>query len=76
MFLHQRDTFWETTTQSPGKVIIEKSRGGRFFMEQELKFLGWIGPVWQLLRPVFPCFHGQKKIFKNILDGKNIFGIE
>ena len=34
------------------------------------------GPVWQLLRPVFSCFHGQKKNFKDILDGENIFGIE
>ena len=34
------------------------------------------GPVRQLLRPVFSCFHEQKKIFKNILDGENIFGIE
>ena len=34
------------------------------------------GLVWQLLRPVFSCFHGQKKFFKNILDGVNIFGIE
>ena len=22
-----------------------------------------LGPVWQLLRPVVSCFHGQKKIF-------------
>ena len=34
------------------------------------------GPVQQLLRPVFSCFHEQKKILKNILDGENIFGIE
>jgi hypothetical protein len=34
------------------------------------------GPVWQLLRPVFSCFHGQKKNSKNIVDGENIFGIE
>ena len=33
------------------------------------------GPVRQLLRPVFSCFHGQKKI-KNIVDGENIFDIE
>jgi len=39
------------------------------FMEQELRF----GPVRQLLRPVFSCFHGQKKNFKNIVDGENIF---
>ena len=38
----------------------------------------WAGfwPVRQLLRPVFSCFHNQKKIFKNILDSENIFGIE
>ena len=30
------------------------------------------GPVRQL----FSCFHGQKKDFKNIVDGENIFGIE
>ena len=29
------------------------------------------GPV----RPVFSCFHGQKK-FKNIVDGENKSGIE
>ena len=34
------------------------------------------GPVQQLLRPGFSCFHGQKRVFKNILDGENIFGIE
>ena len=33
------------------------------------------GPVWQLLRPVFSCFHGQKMFFKNILDSENIFDI-
>ena len=33
------------------------------------------GPVRQLLRRFFSCFHGQKKIFKNIADGENIFGI-
>ena len=34
------------------------------------------GPVWQLLRPVFSCFHGQNFFIKNILDIENIFGIE
>ena len=34
------------------------------------------GPVRQFLRPVFSCFHRQKKISKNIVDGENIFGIE
>ena len=26
--------------------------------------------------PVSSCFHGQKKMFKNIVEGENIFGIE
>ena len=34
------------------------------------------GPVRQLLRQVFSCFHGQKKCFNNNVDGENIFGIE
>ena len=56
------------------------------FIEQELRFgldLGRLAlqkKIWadyeQLLRPVFSCFHEQKKILKNILDGENIFGIE
>ena len=33
------------------------------------------GPVWQLLRLFFSCFHGQN-FFKNIVDVENIFGIE
>ena len=41
------------------------------FMEQELRF----GPVRQLLRSVFSCFNGQKKI-KNIVDSENMFGID
>jgi hypothetical protein len=24
------------------------------------------GPVWQLLRPVFSCFHGQKFFLKTL----------
>ena len=34
------------------------------------------GPVRQLLRPVFSCFHEQKINFKNIVEAENIFGIE
>ena len=34
------------------------------------------GLVWQLLRQIFLCFHGQKKVFKNVSDAENIFGIE
>ena len=33
------------------------------------------GLIRQLLRPVFSCFHEQKK-FKHIVEGENIFGIE
>ena len=33
------------------------------------------GPVRQLLKPFFLCFHGQKKS-KNMVDGENILGIE
>ena len=54
------------------KVIIEKSRCGRFFMEQELRFgldlsrlavlkKGVWADYYQLLRVVFPCFQEQKK---------------
>ena len=39
-------------------------------MKQELN-LGWIWAGWpdyeQLLRPVFSCSHGQKKIHEKIL---------
>ena len=36
------------------------------------------GTVWQLLRPVFSCFHGQKNnnLKTLYLDGENIFGID
>ena len=34
------------------------------------------GPVWQLLRPAFSCFHRQNKNCKNIVESENIFGIE
>ena len=46
------------------------------FIEQELRFgldLGRFGNFWGRL---FSCFHEQKTFLKNILDGKNIFGIE
>ena len=46
------------------KVIIEKSRGGRFLTGIEI-WAGF-GPVWQLLRPVFPCFDGKKKVLKTL----------
>ena len=73
MFLHQRDTFWETTTQSPGKVIIEKSRGGRFFMEQELKFLGWIWAGLATFEASFSMFSWAKKKFLKALETVKTF---
>ena len=44
-------------------------------MEQELRFVAGFGPVWQLLRLVFSCFHGQKNFFKNIVYCENIFEV-
>ena len=60
--------FYPTIVQ---KVIIEKSRGGRFLWNRNWD-LGWIWADWhywkknwdnfeQLLSPVFSCFHGKKK---------------
>ena len=46
------------------------------FYGTEIEIWAGFGPVRQLLRPVFSCFHEQNKNFKNILDGENIFGIE
>ena len=31
------------------------------------------GPVWQLLRPVFSCFHGQKFFFTTFWMAKTFF---
>ena len=45
------------------------------FYGTRIEIWAGFGPVWQLLRPVFSCFHGQKN-FKNIVDGENIFSIE
>ena len=44
------------------------------FYGTEIEIWTGFGPVWQLLRPVFLCFHGQK--FKNNADGENKSGIE
>ena len=46
------------------------------FYGTRIEIWAGFGPVRQLLRPVFSCFHEQKKNLKNILDGENIFGIE
>ena len=41
-----------------------------------IKIWAGFGPVRQLLWPVFSCFHGQTKKFKNIVDGEKNFGVE
>ena len=46
------------------------------FYGTRIEIWAGFGPVRQLFRPVFSCFHGQKIFLKNILDSENIFGIE
>ena len=55
---------------------LERSPAVGDFYGTGIEIWAGFGPVRQLLRPVFSCFHGQKNFFKNILDGENIFGIE
>ena len=55
---------------------LERSPAVGDFYWSGIEIWAGFGPVRQLLRPVFSCFHGQKNFFKNILDGENIFGIE
>ena len=55
---------------------LERSPAVGDFYGTRIEIWAGFGPVRQLLRPVFSCFHEQKKILKNILDGENIFGIE
>ena len=56
--------------------LLERSPAVGDFYGTRIEIWAGFGPVRQLLRPVFSCFHEQKKILKNILDGENIFGIE
>ena len=44
------------------------------FYGTRIEIWAGLGPVRQLLRPVFSCFLGQKCFLKNIVDGENIFG--
>ena len=46
------------------------------FYGTRIEIWAGFGPVGQLLRPFFSCFHGQNFFSKNIVDGENIFGIE
>ena len=55
---------------------LERSPAVGNFYGSGIEIWAEFGPVRQLLRPFFSCFHEQKKILKNILDGENIFGIE
>ena len=55
---------------------LERSPAVGDFYGTGIEIWAGFGPVRQLLRPVFSCFHGQRKNFKNILDGENIFGIQ
>ena len=57
------------------KDIIEKSRGGRFLWNRNWD-LGWIWAGLATFEAVFFMFSWEKKVFKNILDGQNIFGIQ
>ena len=40
------------------------------FYGTRIEIWAGFGPVPQLLRPVFSCFHGQKFLIKNIGDGE------
>ena len=42
------------------------------FYETGIEIWAGFGPVWQLLRPVFSCFHGQKKFLKTFQTVKTI----
>ena len=55
---------------------LERSPAVGDFYGTGIEIWAGFGPLRQLFRPVFSCFHEQKKILKNILDGENIFGIE
>ena len=55
---------------------LERSPAVGDFYGTRIEIWAGFGPVRQILRSVFSCFHGQKIFFKNILDGENIFGIE
>ena len=70
-------SFWignNQISQPTAKVIIEKSRGGRFY-GTGIEIWAGFGLVWQFLRPFFHVFMG-KFFLKDIVDGENIFGIE
>ena len=45
------------------------------FYKTGIEIWAGFGPIWQLLRPVFSCFHEQKINSKNIVDFENIGGL-
>ena len=58
------------------KTEHQRSRAVGDFYGTGIEIWAGFGPVRQILRPVFSCFHGQKENFKNIVDGENLFAIE
>ena len=50
--------------QNPCRKSLERSPAVGDFYGTRIKIWAGFGPVRQLLRPVFSCFHGQKKILK------------
>ena len=65
-----------TVQSNPQAKSLERSLAVGDFYGTGIEIWAGFGPVRQLLRPFFSCFHEQKINFKNILDGENIFGIE
>ena len=70
------DLGYRDQTLSVLSKSLERSPAVGDFYGTRIEIWAGFGTVRQLLRPVFSCFHEQKKILKNILDGENIFGIE
>ena len=52
--------------QSRQSKSLQRSRAVGDFYGTGIEIWAGFGPVRQLLRPVFSCFHGQKKILKTL----------
>ena len=57
--------FWQILTTYPLSKSLERSPAVGDFYGTRIEIWAGFGPVRQLLRPVFSCFHVQKKILKN-----------
>ena len=77
--LHQKPVsswgFYVRMSTMKPKSLERRPAVGDFY-KTGIEIWAGFGPVRQLLRLVFSCFHGQKNFFLNILDSENIFGIE